>query len=270
MDRKDLAAFTIVQNEDVFSRIWVDYYSQFFDKQNMYVLNHDSTTAQSLKHLEDFKAEGVNVVDVHNKVSFDHTWLKNTVQKFQSNLLQKYKVVLFAEADEIITINPINMHPRLDDYIIDRFKDGERRCIRCIGFNIQHDPETEDPIDLGKPLLKQRSKWRRTYMFDKPLISNYPINWHIGYHWIEGNTKQPVDKHLILVHLHKLDYEMCKKKHTEQSKRNWSKKDIRGRVGTHNLMSEGPGFNKWFFSGSTFQKKHNDLVNYPEFIKNVV
>ena len=265
-----LAAFTIVQNEDMFSRIWVDYYSKFIPKQHLYILNHNSTTSKSLQHLKDFRSEGVNVIDVHRELSFDHLWLRSTVESFQAFLLKSYNVVLFAEADEIITVHPEARHNNLTDYISDRFKADEELCLRCTGYSIEHNPEAEPPLQLKYPLLAQRAYWRKAPTFNKPLISNHPSKWHYGFHWLRNWVKQPCDPHLILLHLHKIDYDMCVNKHKEQASRKWSEPDKRGNVGTHNLMSDGPAFKRWYFSGFTFQGEGSDLVKYPEFVKSVI
>ena len=84
--------FTIVKNESYFLPIWIKYYSFFFDKNDIYILDHDSDD-NSTTELD------VNVVNIHNTLAFDHQWLVDTVQDFQQKLLEKYKCVLFSESD---------------------------------------------------------------------------------------------------------------------------------------------------------------------------
>jgi hypothetical protein len=270
MSTVSLAAFTIVQNEDIFSRIWVDYYSKFIPKKHLYVLNHNSSTPKSMQHLDDFKREGVNVLNVHRDLSFDHLWLRSTVESFQAYLLKSYRVVLFAESDEIITIHPEALNSDLDKYIADRFNTAGDISIRCTGYSIEHNPELEPALELKYPLLAQRSYWRKAPTFNKPLISNHPSKWHYGFHWLRNWVNQPVDPYLLLLHLHKIDYDMCVNKHKEQASRKWSEPDKKGNVGTHNLMSEGPAFKRWYFSGVTFKGEGGALVKYPEFVRKVI
>jgi hypothetical protein len=270
MPSKKIAVFSIMQNEDIFSRIWVNHYSKLVPTSDIFILNHNTSTEKAMKHLEDFKLEGVNVININNSVSFDHEWLRDTVKDYQKKLLESYEVVIFAEADEYIVVDPSKTNLSLSEYIFEFFKDGVKNTIRCTGYCVDHVITLEPPLDLSRPILAQRSRWRRTLMFDKPLISNQPCDWHIGFHWIEGkeNSHTP-DRNVLLLHLHKMDYYLCLQKHAESSRRNWSEKDISERIGEHNYISGDVDLYKWFVSGSKFQKTGNELIKYPDYIKNI-
>ena len=95
------AAFTIVQNEPVFLPLWLQYYGRYFDRSDLYVLDHGTTDA-STNEIN----SSCNVLRVHREKSFDHAWLRSTVATFQAFLLQSYERVLFAEADEFIVADP--------------------------------------------------------------------------------------------------------------------------------------------------------------------
>ena len=138
--RRPRAAFTIAQNEPVMLPVWLDYYSRHFDADDPYVLGHDST---------DGSTEGLagrcRVVPVHRAGSFDHRWLRTTVESFQRFLLQSYETVLFAEVDELVVADPQH-YADLGAYI-DAL---ERPAARCSGFNIVEQPDAP-ALRFGQP-----------------------------------------------------------------------------------------------------------------------
>ena len=288
MINKRLAAFTIAQNEDTFLEIWVKHYSAHIPKEDLYILNHNSTTESSLKVLDKCRQEGINVIPVHRFESFNHEWLKNTVEFFQKFLLQNYQAVLFAEADELIFVKPSPTAKGLVDFIMDKLsKDDDTKphlkFLRCFGFSIDHVPSLEAPIDFTKPILEQRKYWRFDYLYCKALISNVHCYWTLGFHHLHNCEAIPMDMDLMLLHLHKIDYEACKKKHKEQAERKWCKLDLEQLRGLQNRTSEGEEFDKWFFGDnsealkrfpkadlSSFPKDHNSIKLIPDFMIGVV
>jgi len=270
MSGKRVAVFTIIQNEDFFLNIWIDYYKKFFANEDIYILNHDSTIDTCKKILTNAKTSGINVVPVHRDQSFDHSWLRTTVECFQRYLLQSYDYVVFVEVDEILVPNPDVHKNGLKQYILDRFNDPNLETIRCAGFNVEHDVTIEPDLDLTKPVLSQRSKWRRTFLYDKPLISKIPSKWINGFHNLAVPPGPFVSTDILLVHLHKMDYKLCKNKHAEQAKRSWSRYDVETLQGDHNRIFDGEKFDAWFFGGNKFQKTDNFLINIPESFKGAV
>jgi hypothetical protein len=136
--RRAAAAFTIAQNEPLMLPLWVDYYRRYFDADDLYVLDHDSTD-ESVRRV----ADRCHVVPVHRAMSFDHRWLRGTVESFQSFLLSSYETVLFAEVDEFVIADP-RRYGGLGDYIA-RLR---HLAVRCAGFNVVHQPD-EPPIRLA-------------------------------------------------------------------------------------------------------------------------
>jgi hypothetical protein len=80
----------------------------------------------------------------------------------------------------------------------------------------------------------------------------------------------PVRPDLTLIHLHKMDYGLCKKKHEESAKRKWSKYDVETSQGEHNRIAGGAEFEEWFFGGNRYQELNNYLVDIPPCFKGVV
>jgi len=267
--KKQLAAFTIVQNEDFFLDIWVNYYSKTIPKEDLYILNHNSATESSLASLDRHRKAGVNIVPVHRFFSFDHGWLRDTVQSFQSFLLQSYDVVAFAESDEILVPNP-ELHPYgLNEYVSKRFAEPGLSLLRCVGLALDHDPAKEPSIDLSKPIFNQRGFWRYDTIYNKTLISKVSCKWDVGFHILNVPSQPKVSNDLFLVHLHKLDYDMCKNKHREQVSRTWNPVDLAEGLGFHNRVFDGAGFDKWFFRGNQ-GPIDSSLRPIPSFMRGVI
>lgn len=250
--KKQMAAFTIVQNESYFLDMWVKHYSKTIPKRDLYILDHDSKTKDSLEAIERHEKNGVNVEKVHNDFSFDHNWLRDQVQAFQDKLLGSYDVVLFAEADEIIMPRPDRHHYGLKPYVMERFKDKNISMLTCFGKLVQHDHPNEPDLDLSRLFFDQRFNWSEDNRFhgtyNKCVISKVPLKWDVGFHALAGGAPSPpIDHELFLIHLHCMDYRMCKKRHEEQASRNWSRSDIEHNMGFQNRIFEGEAFENMFY-----------------------
>lgn len=161
------AAFTIVQNEPVFLPLWLAHYRRYFDPDDIYVLDHDST---------DGSTSGLtgtcNVLPVHRSASFDHDWLRSTAEQFQSFLLASYETVLYAEADEFIVAEPTR-HSGLDSYIEELR--GPAAC--CTGYEVVHYP-SEQPLRLDSPILGQRQYWHSSARYTTG--RRWSLRWSLG------------------------------------------------------------------------------------------
>jgi hypothetical protein len=235
------AAFTIVQNEPVFLPVWLQYYGRYFDRTDLYVLDHDSDDGSTAG-----VGERSNLLRVHRDKSFDHAWLAGTVAAFQAFLLRSYERVLFAETDEIVVADP-SLYSGLDDYI-DRCHD---RAARCTGFEVVHYPDEEPALDFDRPILAQRRYWHASRKYCKPILSAVPISWSLGFHEAPGFPDLQPDPNLLLLHLHRVDYVACVAHHRATAARNWNEHDVQARLGFQNrLIEEDDAFKTWFFQGA--------------------
>lgn len=260
------ALFTIIQNETYFLNLWINYYSKHFNPSNIFILNHDSTNTETINILNNFKG---NVIPIHNPESFNHTWLLNTVKSFQNFLLNSYTSTLFTECDEIIAPAPEIYPNGLSDYLNNHHNDQPRKCN---GYNVKHIVTEEESLDLNQmPILKQRKYWERDIQYCKPLLANRPINWIGGFH-DEKDSNLEMDPNLFLIHLHKMDYNLCYNKHKEQAQRNWSKNDLNNNLGAQNRLYEDVAkFHKWFYHND-INNNENITVNYimPDWIQELI
>jgi len=210
--KKFAAVFTIVKNEKYFLPIWYRYYSRYFPKQDIYILDHQSNDGSTINI-------DCNVHVVKNDQAFDAAWLRDTVINFQKRLLQDYEYVVFAEADEII-VTLENSSNDLYEHIINMKKLGRNFDV-ATGYEMMHDTVYEKPYDFNNPILDQRKNWYREAAYDKTLISSVPIEWGIGFHdtqyrkqadWVNGENLIDPNDNLILIHLHKFDYPIYMKR----------------------------------------------------------
>jgi hypothetical protein len=277
MNKDPLAIFTIVQNEPVWLPIWVDYYRAQIGASHLFVLDHDST-GEGGDVLSELSAKfGINVIPVHRRVSFDHRWLAHTVKLFQHFLLSSYRVVLFAEVDEIVATTPGSKHRNLEQYsagVIGSKKllRKPREYVRCTGYEVVHKPEEEPTLDWSKPLLQQRTWWYHSVLYSKTLLSMTPLEWIKGFHAL-SNEKARIEKmedDLVLIHLHKIDFDFCLAKHEESAKRNWSASDIEDRAGEHNRLRDADQLRTWFRSSIDDPSKEARLVPIPDHMKSII
>jgi Glycosyl transferase family 2 len=257
--RRPRAAFTIVQNEAFFLPLWLGYYGRYFDAEDLYVLDHDSTDGST-------SALGgrCSVVPVHRDHSFDHEWLRATVETFQAFLLTAYEVVLFAEADEFLVADPAR-HGGLGAYL-DAL---EGPAARATGFNVVHHPrEGEPPLATGEPLLAHRGYWHPAPLYSKTLIGRIPLHWSVGFH-VESSAAQPdPDPELWLVHLHRGDYDRCLARHRSAVAREWSPEDLERGYGKQSRVVDADEFERWFYAGEDLEGTAREPI--PERLREVL
>ena len=230
------AALTIAQNESLFLPIWLGYYSRFFDPDDIYVLDHDSDDGST--------ADGGFVRIPVSHETFDNTWMVSTVEHHQRELLERYEVVLVVDVDEIVAPDPA--WGTLEDYLA-RFDED---WVNCLGYEVLHMRDREPPFDPGTPVLEQRGWWYPNDLYDKPSIARIPLEWRPGFH---GRTDYHfnLDPDLRLIHLHRMDYDICQARHARWTRSDWNPKDLEAGWGTHNRVTQDAEFEQWFYTDST-------------------
>ncbi len=227
------AVITIVNNEAIMFPIWLTYYSRFFAAEDIYVLDNDSTDGST--------ASGGFVRIPISGRGLDNLWMVAKVQELQHELLDRYDVCVVTDVDEIIA--PAPKLGTLDDYL-DRF---DEEWVNCLGYEVIHLKEFEDPLRLDRPILDQRRHWFFNDTYDKPAVATSPMSWRPGFH---GRTDLHfrLDPDLRLIHLHRMDYEICRARHHVRSARGWAQLDAREGWGAHNFIVEEPAFGRWFYN----------------------
>jgi Glycosyl transferase family 2 len=259
------AVFTIARNEAAFLPIWLRYYRRHFDPVDIYVLDNDTADGST-----DGLEGTCNVVPVHRAESPEGggasllVWLVGTVEDFQAFLLRSYDAVLFAEVDELIVPDP-RSYRGLGDYI-DRLE-GPAAC--CTGYNVVHDPDEEPPLRFDEPILRQRRYWQLSpRWYSKRVLGRIPLSWNVGFHDEYNAPGVEPDPELLLIHLHRVDYEYCQARHRASASREWPEDDLRFNLSWHQRIAEPEEFRDWFFRGEDLEGTPREEI--PERIREVV
>src|SRR4051794_9215604 len=129
--KRDRAIVTMVRNESLFLPIWLSYYSQFFHPEDIYVLDHETNDGSTARR-------GFVRIPV-SRPYVDLGWFRDIVQQQQHMLLEKYRIFLCTDVDEIVAPDP--RIATLADYM-DRF---EADFVNCRGYEVIHLKDAEPP-----------------------------------------------------------------------------------------------------------------------------
>jgi hypothetical protein len=237
--RKRRAALTMVHNEAVFFPIWLRYYSRFFAPTDIHVLDNETT---------DGSTDGDGFVRVpvsHGMV--DMTWMLQTVEAYQHLLMDRYDAVLVTDVDEIVAPDP--EWGTLGEYI-DRF---DEPWVNCLGYEILHLKHVEPPYRPDRPVLDQRGYWFANDGYDKPALATEPMTWKPGFHH-RADDDFSLDPDLRLIHLHRMDYDICRERHRLREERAWNQLDLDQGWAVHNRLTSGREFDRWFYEDSSFSR----------------
>jgi hypothetical protein len=253
---RDRCVFTIVRDEEFFFPLWLKYYRQYFEAQDIYVLDHDSIGDSATQLLQLQREVGFHHIPVHNSASFSHRWLLSVVSDFTKFLHNSYRAMLFAEVDELIATRPGGVYQDLPS-AAESVAKQHRFFKRCSGFEVVHRLEfNEQPLDLSQPnLLSQRSWWFPSLGYSKPVLLRKPVEWTSGFHlcmellWIEETITVPgrdtvfvtCDPDLYLIHLNKIDMPQFLKRNELHERRKWDSVVRRSHAG---LQSRATSYNE--------------------------
>ena len=246
---KRRALITIVHNEPVFLPIWLDYYSRFFRPEDIYVLDNDTTDGSTDR-------DGFVRIPVHHE-SVDHTWMVETVQDLQHELIDRYDVVLVTDVDEIVTPTP--EWGTLGEYM-DEFAEW---FVTCIGYELLHMIDREEPYDPSRPILNQRGYWFANGAYNKPALATEPMSWVPGFHH-RTDGQLNYDPDLRLIHLHRMDFDLCRDRHGVRKARAWNEKDVGEGWASYNRTVDEGEFESWFYEDSGFEEMDIAVERIPE------
>jgi Glycosyl transferase family 2 len=249
------AVFTIQQNEKKFLPVWYKYYLKHFSVGDIFILDHnsnDDTTNETLRHIYDW---GSHVVPVTRAESFNHTWLRDTVEAFQRFLLQSYDCVLFAECDEIIATDPTSDTIPSLQVLIEKFSRSPGiDFMQFDGTEVMQGPG-EKAINWDDPLLAQRRWWAKSQLYSKVLLSKVPLYWGLGFHLLrdteQADRVRDVFNGLRLLHLHRLDFNYCLERHRSNIARRWAAEDLQTGRGFQNRIVNEEDLKRWFYHPET-------------------
>jgi hypothetical protein len=231
------AIITMVHNEPVFLPVWLRYYSRFFAPPDIYVFDNETSDGSTDR-------DGFVRIPVEHP-TVDHTWMVRTIEGLQQELLDRYDVVVVTDVDEIIA--PVPVRGTLGEYL-DRFDED---WVNCLGYELLHLRDREPALRLDRPILDQRRYWFFNGGYDKAAVTMAPTRWRPGLHGREDYQFNP-DPDLRLIHLHRMDYELCRQRHQVRGRKPWAELDDREGWAVHNRITEDEAFERWFYEQSGF------------------
>lgn len=233
------AIFCPIKDEQPFIDLWLKYYSQYFDKKDIYILDFGSEK----KYLEQLKNR-CQIIKTKKNI-LDVTELYKTILETHTQLLQKYEYVIPLDVDEIL------YHEKGLGKFIDEL---DQDFVRARGYEVIHLPKKEKKIDFKKKILKQRKYWFRNKLYDKTIITKKTLTWTYGLHNAEEVPNYShLNPKLILIHLHRLDYEQCLKRHKEYANKKWSEDTIKNNYSFHYRLNEEE-FKEWYYKEQKIEK----------------
>ena len=170
-----------------------------------------------------------------------------------NRLLERYDAVLVCDSDEILAPDPI-----LGDLgaYIDRL---EEEFVNPLGYEVLHLPDREPPLDPARPILAQRGHWFANDAYDKPLLATVPMTWVPGLH-ASADGRHNYDPDLRLIHLHRMDYEVCRARHAGRARRRWNDEDLDAGWAAYNRIDAGDDFDRWYFGETGFESEGIEMV----------
>lgn len=212
------AVFTVQHDEDFYLPIWLRYYEEHFDTQDIYVVSHNCTELTN-DILKDAEARGINIERVNTNEIFNHAWLNDLVHGYQKKLLENYEYVLFVDCDEIVAPENQSLKSFIDN--------ATEVAYRCFGYEV-----ITDGIITNKN-------------YDKTLLTSIPLEYVYGYH--TATPEFTVTDGLHLYHLHRLNYEKSWQRNLRLSQERWNGKAVTEGLSIQNQLVTKQDFDFFFY-----------------------
>ena len=174
------------------------------------------------------------------------SWEVKAVEKLQHELLEvEYDVVLVSDVDEIVTPTPEwgTLGEHMDEFA--------EWFVTCIGYELLHMIDREEPYDPSRPILDQRGYWFANGAYNKPALATEPMSWVPGFdHRTDERLNYDPDRRLI--HLHRMDYEICRARHLSRMDGASTELDREEGFIARNWPAEAGDFKRWFYEERWF------------------
>ncbi len=205
-----LAAITMVYNEPNYLPIWLGYYSRQVGAENCFIVDHGS---------DDGSTSGLGAVNVLRlpRSPMDDPKRTRFISSLTNGLLEYYDTVIYSDVDELVIA-----HPGRFDGLLDFAVKNAVPTLWAAGFEVQHLPDEEPPIDLARPILQQR-QWARFWGGEcKCVLTRTPISWEPGFH---RSNAEVAFGDLTLFHLRYFDRDLGLKRLAKTRVQAWPDQD---------------------------------------------
>ncbi len=147
----------------------------------------------------------------------------------------------------------------LGDYI-DRF---DEEWVNCLGYETPAHADSEPPLRLDRPILEQRGHWFFNDGYDKAALATVPLRWNPGFHG-RSDYQFNLDPDLRMIHLHRMDFDICLERHRVRSRRAWAEQDAKRAGPSTTRSSTTSTFRHWFYEDSCVEHLEIQLEPIPE------
>ncbi len=189
--RPEVAVITMARDEGELLSLWVAHYARHVGIDNLVVLDDNSVDGST----EGLGCTVHRVPQLKGGLAFEQVRMR-LMNGIASGLLAAYDYVVFVDVDEFLVTDPA-VYPTLPDLLEDR---GRPEAVGVVGLNVVHVPSVEpEPLDLGRPLLEQRSFAKFTPLMCKPSIKRVNAGWAVSSHGLKA--PYAIDPELFMLHL---------------------------------------------------------------------
>lgn len=189
--RPEVAVITMARDEGELLPVWVSHYAKHVGIDNLIVLDDSSVDGST----DDLGCTVHRVPPLKGGLDFEPVRMR-LMNGIANGLLAVYDYVVFVDVDEFLVTDPA-VHPTLPDLLEDR---GRPETLGVMGLNVVHVPGAEPaPLDLGRPVLEQRSFAKFTPLMCKPSVKRINAGWAISSHALKA--PYTIDPELFMLHL---------------------------------------------------------------------
>lgn len=255
VERKKIAALTMVRNDDFYLRKWVEYYGRELGKENLYIYfdGMDQVVAPF--------CEGTNtqlcVKNMEQLVSAEKTRLRFLSQKACDLFAKGYDLVIGLDADEFLVVDP-KVGMGLADFLSAQ---KIRTCLSGLGLDFGQKLGEESDIVDDKPFLQQRHYAQVGTRYTKASVISEPCVWGSGFHRVKGHNFH-ICKDLYLMHFGYFDMKRLQNRFGDKDRlaAGWAR-HIEKRSRTIRYATNLPArdFDKW----TTFGRRCQTIVRPP-------
>ncbi len=212
--------------------IWIKHYSRQVGLSNLYLIDHGTDDGSEKM------AHGANIITLDRSPHDDEITVA-LVSKLTRELLDRYKYVLYADADEIIVADPA-VYSSLTEYA----DLCQKPVVTTIGLEVQHVQEVHETINPNFPILRQRGYVWFNSALCKPTFTSGPVDWSPGFHCMSSAT---MFDDLYLFHLRYFDRRAGLRRLLRSRTQPWAHPDsgLHQRVSNDDWLSMSDGFGAW-------------------------
>ncbi|MBR1380593.1 MAG: glycosyltransferase family 2 protein [Alphaproteobacteria bacterium] len=198
---KRIAAITMARNDEFFLSRWIEYYGSQIGNENLYIIldgidqeiptNAGNANITKLPHVDMSRAAG------------DKYRIGKISDMAKRLFNDGYDLVIGCDTDEFLIVDPA-INKTLSEYLSEI---NIKTSVSGLGLDIGQNMNTEQQLNIDKPMLEQRGFALLSTRYTKPVVLNQPVRWGSGFHHVHGHSFH-IDENLYLLHFGAVDMQM--------------------------------------------------------------